>query len=201
MTTLKINTQYQTYTYDVWGNELDGYQVNNVYKSDTVDLTIKLTLHNEGSHNAFYSGSPTDKQIRESLGIKPRVQIEDNIMAENVIYPEHCSTGYPLGEMRLISHNSLTFKPNEIITGHTWQKRSNHEYGLYFDLANGGSLYAGYITKSNNLWCCYPVDSDPEFTQNNTVKTAKFDMLNKAIAVLQDSYQFVSKYNCESWFN
>jgi len=207
MTKIKINTQWQTYSYDVWGNKTDGFEVNNIFKSDIVDLTIELTLYNEDTDRAFYIGYPTDKQVRESLGIKPRVQIEDNIQAENTCYPEHASTGYPLGEMRLISHESLTFKPIEIITGHTWQKRHSSEYGLYFDLANGGSVYAGYIAKSNGIWCCYPVDSDPEFAQTEgsefkaSVNTAKKDLLGIAIASLKDKYQFISKYNCEDWLN
>jgi len=32
-----MNT-YRVYSYDVWGNERDGYDVNDVYRGDTVEI-------------------------------------------------------------------------------------------------------------------------------------------------------------------
>jgi hypothetical protein len=204
MPTIKINTQWQANLYDVWGNENDGYQVNHVFKGELVNIVIELTCHNQGTDREFYSGSPTDLQIKHALGIKPRVKIEDNTCAENTYYPEHASTGYPLGELTLESHDSLCFKPIEIITGHTWLGDS-----LYFTLANNGSVYGGKVCKNDQGLWGYLLDVSHPFeiaqSDSDTIKpvkkTAKHDLLESAIATLKETYQFVRKYNCENWLN
>jgi hypothetical protein len=39
---------YRVYTYDVWGNEEDGYEVNDVFRtSETVELDSKGTIQQD----------------------------------------------------------------------------------------------------------------------------------------------------------
>jgi len=193
---IKIATQWQANSYDVWGNTQDGYTVNDVYKGSVVDIVIELTCHNEGTTREFYSGAPTDLQIKHALDINPRIQIEDNTQAEKTCYPSHASTGYPLGELELLSHDSLSFEPIKLVVGHTWVNDA-----LYFTLANGGSLYAGKVCKQNDLWG-YLLDGSHPFevaqSDSDTIKpikkTAKSDLMEHAIAVFQKDYQFTVKY-------
>ena len=48
----KFNKAYKLYTYDVWGNEEDGYEVNNVYATDRV---------------IYLPSDPSDKDILDAL--------------------------------------------------------------------------------------------------------------------------------------
>ena len=102
-----IDTAWIVANYDVWGNAKDGYQVNNVYRHGTVDLRIPVYIYNQGTEREFKEAFPTDKQIREALNVKPRVRLDLDGDDLN-IYANHESTHYPLGELRCISHESLS---------------------------------------------------------------------------------------------
>ena len=103
-----IDTEWELASYDVWGNTKDGYEVNDVYRFDAnYPIRLKVKLNNAGTEHEFKSAHPSDKQIREALNIKPRVHIDtdgDDLM----IYVNHASTGYPLGQLFCISHKSLS---------------------------------------------------------------------------------------------
>jgi hypothetical protein len=102
-----INTTWQTATYDVWGNEKDGYEVNDVYRGREIELRIPVTVNNPGTPQQFESAYPTDRQIREALDCKPRIRLTldgDDL----TIYADHESSGYPLGELHCVSHESLS---------------------------------------------------------------------------------------------
>lgn len=107
MKTQTIKTTWEIATYDVWGNEKDGYEVNDVYRRGEVELELEPQTANAGTPQEFVHASPTDKQIREALGIKPRVQI-DTDGDDLTIYVNHKSTGYPFGELHCTSHKSLS---------------------------------------------------------------------------------------------
>ena len=104
----RIETVWETWSYDVWGNAKDGYEVNNRFNlSREWPLTLTVKKFNKGTPQEFESAYPSDKQIREALDIKPRVRLDldgDDL----VIYVNHASTGYPLGEMHCVSHKSLS---------------------------------------------------------------------------------------------
>lgn len=102
-----IDTEWECYTYDVWGNEKDGYEVNDRYSHGTVKLRLPIETANPNTPQAFDHASPSDKQIRDCLDIKPRIHIDvdgDDL----TIYARHVSTGYPFGEMHCVSHDSLS---------------------------------------------------------------------------------------------
>jgi hypothetical protein len=141
-----ISTIWEVITYDVWGNSKDGYEVNQAFRSGNVEMPVKLEVYNPGSEREFYDGSPDDTNIRKALGITPRVRIYDPYCNERVIYANHVSTNYPLGELRLVSHDTLEFSPGKVITGKK-QIRSKGEKIAFFTLANGDDLLASEITK------------------------------------------------------
>jgi hypothetical protein len=106
--TPKLATEWQVSTYDVWGNARDGYEVNDVYRHGTIEIEIPIELNNADiPAHRFFSAHPTDKQIREALNIKSRVRLEID-GDDCYITVNSASTGYPLGELRLVSHASLS---------------------------------------------------------------------------------------------
>lgn len=131
-----ISTVWEVITYDVWGNKRDGFEVNQVFNSGMVEIPVKLEVYNPGKEWEFYSGGPTDTQIRKALGITPRVRIYDPYSNEGIVYANHVSTDYPLGELRLVSHDSLSFSPNKVITNIRWSKTNGKLYPV-FKQANG----------------------------------------------------------------
>ena len=103
-----IDTTWEVWTYDVWGNKRDGYEVNDRYcHCREYPMALEVEVNNAGTPSEFVSAYPTDKQIREALDIKPRVQLELD-GDDMCIYVRHASTGYPLGELSCTSHNSLS---------------------------------------------------------------------------------------------
>jgi hypothetical protein len=113
-----ISTIWQIVNYDVWGNEKEGYEVNQAFRSGNVEIPVKIECYNAGNQQEFFNGSPNDTQIRKALGITPRVRIYDPYCNERVIYANHVSTNYPLGELRLVSHDTLEFSPSKVVTGY-----------------------------------------------------------------------------------
>lgn len=98
-----VNTVWECWTYDVWGNARDGYEVNDRSCFDrALDLRLTVEVHNPGTEHEFESAHPTDRQIRRAFGIRCRFETDGD--AENVyIIREH--DGYPIGEMHCTSHN------------------------------------------------------------------------------------------------
>lgn len=103
-----INTVWECWDYDVWGNEKEGYEVNDRYCiCREYPIRIPVTVNNPRTPREFINAYPSDKQIREALGIKARVRL--SLEGDDItIYVNHESTGYPLGEMHCVSHASLS---------------------------------------------------------------------------------------------
>jgi len=78
------------WTYDVWGNKRDGFEVNNRYKQGTYTLTSR-TMNSDKALIRF---------AKRTLGIKPRVRVELD-GDDRTVYVNHKSSGYPLGEIEL----------------------------------------------------------------------------------------------------
>ena len=103
-----IKTTWEVWSYDVWGNSRDGYEVNDrSCDNRAYEMDIPVTVNNPGTPHEFESAYPTDSQIREALSIKPRVHISTD-GDDLAIYVEHESTSYPLGELLCTSHESLS---------------------------------------------------------------------------------------------
>ena len=65
---MKLETQtYELWTYDVWGNAKDGWEVNNRYKHGTITLKVKPTVFNQGTPHEFTAYGPTDLQINRAV--------------------------------------------------------------------------------------------------------------------------------------
>lgn len=102
-----INTTWKVFTYDVWGNAKDGYEVNQTFASHEVTLRLTVRKYNEGTPQEFESASPSDKQLRQALDCMPRIKLDVN-GDDTIIYVNHASSDYPLGELHCVSHESLS---------------------------------------------------------------------------------------------
>lgn len=102
-----IETTWEVWTYDVWGNAKDGYDVNDRSCYDReYPMTLKVQVNNPETELEFLSAYPTDKQIREALGVgKVRLDFDGDDLT---IYVNRESDGYPLGELHCTSHEALS---------------------------------------------------------------------------------------------
>jgi hypothetical protein len=104
----KFETVWETWSYDVWGNAREGYDVNNRFCMDRdYPLTLKIEVNNPGTDLEFLSAYPSDKQIKEALGIGSRVRMEID-GDDRARYVVRERDGLPLGEMHLESPVSLS---------------------------------------------------------------------------------------------
>ena len=102
-----ISTTWDLWSYDVWGNKRDGYEVNDRSNfGRDVPLRLRLETHNVGTLNEFQSASPTIRQIRKLFGLRYfKLDLDGD---DTVVYVNRASDGYPIGEMILTSHRSLS---------------------------------------------------------------------------------------------
>jgi hypothetical protein len=98
---------YELWFYDVWGNEVDGFDVNdkNCASRDFIIPTMPKT-YNRGKPGQFTDFVPSDKEILKALvdagELKPlalsaEMRIDGD--GETIYLEEH--DGYPLCELRL----------------------------------------------------------------------------------------------------
>ena len=102
----RINTRWEVWSYDVLGNAKDGYEVNDRYKEyESYEINCRVEIANPGTIRAFEYCSPSNYAIRKALGITSPRRIETD--GDDVtIYVD--IWGYPIGELRCISHESLS---------------------------------------------------------------------------------------------
>ena len=101
-----LNTTWDLWSYDVWGNRRDGYDVNDRSNfGRDVPLRLRLVVNNAGTPREFLSASPTDTQIRRLFGLR-RFRLETEGDDVNISI-SRSSDGYPIGEMQCTSHKSL----------------------------------------------------------------------------------------------
>lgn len=114
-----VHTVWGMRTYDVWGNATDGYEVNDSYRRGDVELELEIVVNNAGSEYEFESAYPSDKQLREVFGLgKTRIETDGDDLS---VYVSRERDGYPVGELRLESHPSLS--PVREFTG--WTSRAH----------------------------------------------------------------------------
>jgi len=94
----KVRTVWEIWTYDVWGNAKDGYEVNDrSCVNREYEMMIKIEICNQGTQREFKSVYPSNKQIREAFSLK---KISLNLEGDDTtIYVNHATDGYPIGEM------------------------------------------------------------------------------------------------------
>lgn len=102
----RVQTTWELWTYDVWGNEADGYDVNdrNCFNRE-YKLSLAVEVNNPGTPKEFVSASPTDKQIRKAFGIRCRFETDGD---DRIVYVTRERDGYPIGEMLCTSHKALS---------------------------------------------------------------------------------------------
>jgi hypothetical protein len=101
-----VDTTWELRTYDVWGNALDGYEVNDSYRIGQTDIRIVVEINNAGTTQEFLSAYPSDSQIRQALNLR-RFKLELDGDDLN-IYVNRAKDSYPLGELYCTSHESLS---------------------------------------------------------------------------------------------
>ncbi len=102
-----IDTVWEVWTYDVWGNARDGYDVNDrCCICRKYEMRLLVEVNNADTVSEFKSAYPTEKQIREALGLR-RIQL-DLDGGDTTIYVNASKDGYPCGELHCTSHASLS---------------------------------------------------------------------------------------------
>lgn len=100
-----ILTKWQVWTYDVWGNKKDGYDVNDRYKRGEIELRLKVNKHNIGTPQEFECAHPTNYQLKKVFGAGCQIETDGDDLT---VYVSRRSDGYPIGELNCLSHNSLS---------------------------------------------------------------------------------------------
>lgn len=103
-----VKTVWEVQTFDVWGNEDDGYEVNNTFADGEFELTIAPEVFNGGTPSEFYVATPTDSQIRKLLGVRCAIETDGDDVCIDV---ERARDGRPLGRLVCKSHTSLSWGP------------------------------------------------------------------------------------------
>jgi hypothetical protein len=100
-----VETTWEVYIYNVWGNAKDGYEVNDVYHCGEIEMDCSIDINNPGTSFEFESAFPSNSQIREVFGLKCSFATDGDDL---IIYVNRAKDSYPIGELRCISHKSLS---------------------------------------------------------------------------------------------
>jgi len=100
-----IPTTWRISTYDVWGNAKDGWDINNVYQGEKVELHARRTRYNVGTPHEFAAASLSDRQIKRVFGVTCRIATDGDDLHYEV---ERERDGYPIGRLECVSHESLS---------------------------------------------------------------------------------------------
>lgn len=108
-TNKRERTLWEVWTYDVWGNAKDGFEVNDRYCQARKHLIVcTVNQWNTGTENEFESAEPGNTQIRQALGLtgmNDGIDVDGDDMS---VYVSNIRTGRPLGELLCVSHESLS---------------------------------------------------------------------------------------------
>ena len=93
---MKTQTRkFRVWTYDVWGNARDGFEVNDRYAHGTVEIVCREQVFNVGTLHEFSTFDPTDRQLSRAAGFL-RVTWDGS---EGTYYAEGARNGRPVGEL------------------------------------------------------------------------------------------------------
>lgn len=95
--------------YEVWGNETDGFEVNNLFEiakirlnGDYRNLTDKQILSRLNGKPAHNTWSPYSLNNRNKLSFNQRyIESDNNICSEDIIEVVEKKTGKPVGRIEL----------------------------------------------------------------------------------------------------
>lgn len=88
--------RYSLWSYDVWGNAKDGFEVNDRSRCGTVVIRCRKKVHNEGTPQAFVAYDPTDRQLSRAVGVKG---VEWDGVTDEGFYASARSNGKPICEL------------------------------------------------------------------------------------------------------
>ncbi len=86
--------RFRLWTYDVWGNAPDGYDVNGRWSHGTVEIRCKRETFNPGHPMQFHTWEPTDRQLSRAAGFS-RVEWDGCDGA----FTAQTRSGRPVGEL------------------------------------------------------------------------------------------------------
>ena len=93
---MKTKTRkFRLWTYDVWGNARDGFDVNDRYSHGYVEIVCKHEVFNAGTPHEFETFEPTDRQLSRAAGFS-RAAWEGQ---DGTYYAEDSRNGRPIGEL------------------------------------------------------------------------------------------------------
>lgn len=92
--------RYQIWTYDVLGNEEDGYEVNDRRKQHTADIVCQPELMNPGTPHKGVFYSPTPSQLNKAVAATAPLDWEGE--DDHTLYATCPKTGYPAGELEFL---------------------------------------------------------------------------------------------------
>ena len=91
---------YRLYTYDVWGNARDGFQVNDRYWQGEIGVTCKRQVYNAGTDQEFATYEPTDLQLNRAIGGRG---LSWDGESDHTLYAENKRNGCPACELEAIN--------------------------------------------------------------------------------------------------
>jgi hypothetical protein len=101
-----VKTTWELWSYEVWGDKQDGYDVNNRSCFDRAyEINLKIENNNPGLSSQFFSAYPSDYQIKKAFGTSCKISTNGD---DTHIYINRESDNYPIGEMFCTSHSSLS---------------------------------------------------------------------------------------------
>lgn len=68
-----VTRKFRLWTYDVWGNARDGFDVNDRYSHGMVSIVCKREVFNADTPHEFETFNPTDRQLSRAasfLGVQ-----------------------------------------------------------------------------------------------------------------------------------
>lgn len=93
----RVETKWELWSYDVWGNAKEGYEVNDRSCFDrNYPIMASLKVYNPGTPQEFSCPEVSNYQIRKAFGITCNFETDGD---DETIYINRSKDGYPIGEM------------------------------------------------------------------------------------------------------
>jgi hypothetical protein len=104
----KLQSVWEIRFYEVWGNPIDGYDVNDIsYIVSEYPLELPVEKYNPDTKFEFYAAYPTDEQIKVAFGLDPDVDI--SLDGDDIhIYVNLENDDYPVGQLTCLDYSSLS---------------------------------------------------------------------------------------------
>lgn len=91
---------YRLWTYDVWGNARDGFEVNDRYDhGELAGVRCRLEVFNAGTPHEFHTHAPTDRQLSRLVGGKG---LSWDGESDHTLYAEFGRNGKPACELEFV---------------------------------------------------------------------------------------------------